>query len=125
MTSPTLAGVSLGTMLHIDDTKNGNIIPLPIPGSDADATEVFDMLGVTRTIQISGMITGTRANIITARNLLLALINGDQSATVSLVIDEIDGTGIDVKVASIRTAWDFSAAVSNKMDYTIMVIQGV
>ena len=124
MATPTLDGISLAKLQGIGNELNGNIIPLPMPGADATATETFDMLGVTRTIALSGVFVGTTANIIIAINLLEALINGDQSSSVYLILDELGGSpGILVKVASMSTNWTV-AGVSLRCEYRIMCIQG-
>ena len=122
MATPTLDGISLAKLQGIGNELNGNIIPLPMPGDDSSGTETFDMLGVTRTISLSGVFVGTTAEIITAVNALEALINGDQSASVPLVVDEL-GETYQVKVASMSTNWT-SAGVSRRCEYRIMLIQG-
>jgi|TARA_R100001530_G_scaffold111656_1_gene78804 hypothetical protein len=122
MAAPTLNGIGLGKLQGISNELNGNIIPLPMPGDDSSGTETFDMLGVTRTISLSGVFVGTTAQIITAVNNLEALINGDQSASVPLVVDEF-GETYQVKVASMSTNWEVSG-VSLRCQYRIMLIQG-
>jgi|TARA_Y100000034_G_scaffold133360_1_gene198619 hypothetical protein len=122
MAAPTLDGIGLGKLQGISNELNGNIIPLPMPGDDSSGTETFDMLGVTRTISLSGVFVGTTAQIITAVNNLEALINGDQSASVDLVVDEF-GETYQVKVASMSTNWEVSG-VSLRCQYRIMLIQG-
>tara|TARA_Y100000310_G_scaffold302675_1_gene340313 strand:- start:2841 stop:3212 length:372 start_codon:yes stop_codon:yes gene_type:complete len=122
MAAPTLDGIGLGKLQGISNELNGNIIPLPMPGDDSSGTETFDMLGVTRTISLSGVFVGTTAQIITAVNNLEALINGDQSASVPLVVDEF-GETYQVKVASMSTNWEVSG-VSLRCQYRIMLIQG-
>lgn len=125
MTQPTLGTKTLDKLKGYRDTKNGNLIPLPIPGSDADQTELFDMLGVTRLIVLTGQLTGVTSTIRTNRDALFALLNGDQSATVTLVCDQCDGgVGISVKIALIDTYWDLTHP-DNVMDYTITLYQGV
>ena len=122
MAAPTLNSIGLGKLQGISNELNGNIIPLPMPGDDSSGTETFDMLGVTRTISLSGVFVGTTAQIITAVNNLEALINGDQSASVPLVVDEF-GETYQVKVASMSTNWEVSG-VSLRCQYRIMLIQG-
>jgi hypothetical protein len=122
MAAPTLDGIGLGKLQGISNELNGNIIPLPMPGDDSSGTETFDMLGVTRTISLSGVFVGTTAQIITAVNNLEALINGDQSASVPLVVDEF-GETYQVKVASMSTNWEVGG-VSLRCQYRIMLIQG-
>ena len=122
MATPTLDGISLAKLQGISNELNGNIIPLPMPGEDETATETFDMLGVTRTISVSGVFVGATADIITAVNALEALIDGDQSSSVPLIVDELGAT-YQVKVASMSTNWTV-AGVSLRCEYRIMLIQG-
>lgn len=119
MAIPTLGGINLTGSEMIDVTKSANIIPLPLPGLDSDDTEVADLLGVIKTISITGVFA---ESTIAATKILVdnleALINGDQ-----LVVDFIsDQTGtVSVMIADIRTTWDLPGF---KCRYDIKLIQG-
>ena len=127
MASPTLGGNSLGNVGSMSWTKDGNITPLPFPGGDAADTEVFDMLGVTRIITVNGDFTGTNtAAVKTQVDIIQALIDGDQSTTLSFASDELgDGVGgagsVTVMIASFDITWNvpgFSAT------YVLKLIEG-
>ena len=122
MADPTLDGIGLGKLQGIGNELNGNIIPLPMPGDDSSGTETFDMMGVTRTISLSGVFVGTTTEVKTAVEAIEAIVNGDQSASVPLVVDEF-GETYQVKVASMSTNWSVDG-VSRRCQYRIMLIQG-
>jgi hypothetical protein len=119
MAVPTVGGVTLDNVSSIAYTKDGNIIPLPLPGSDSDGTETWDMLGVTKILTLTGFYIGATATVKASIDSIANLVNGDQSSSVSLITDEI-GT-ISVKIASLDVVWD---TLNNKAQYTIKMIEG-
>ncbi len=127
MAVPTLGGNSLGVVNSIAWTKDGNITPLPFPGGDSSSTEVFDMLGVTRIVTVSGQFTGTdTAAVKTQVDVIQALIDGDQSSTLAFASDEIgDGAGgagsITVMVSSFDVVWNVPGY---NVSYTLKLIEG-
>jgi hypothetical protein len=120
MATPTLNAIELDNVTQISFTKDANIVPLSFPGGDSSATETFDLLGVTKVITISGTYVNTTANVKTDVDALAALVDGDQSVSVSLVTDEL-GT-LSVKIASLDIVWD---TLNNKAGYTLKLIEGV
>lgn len=121
---PKLNDISLGKLKSIDNTKNANIIVLPMPTADSDETETFDMLGVTRSITLNGSFVGNRGDIVVTIASFEALCAGTQEESVPLDVDELGGDPVNVMIESIRTNWDLAAHPSNKCDYTIKLIQG-
>lgn len=119
MATPTLDGNELDNVEMISYTKDANIVPLPFPGADSSSTETWDLLGVTKNITIVGTYTGAVATVKADIDILAALIDGDQSSSVSLVTDEL-GT-ISVKIASLDVIWD---TLNNKAKYTLKLIEG-
>lgn len=122
MAIPTLNAISLEKLQTITNAKNSNILPLPMPTGDSDETEVFDMLGVTRDVTLTGIFVGITADIKAKIDAFEAICAGDQENSINFISDET-GT-IQVKIASVQTVWDV-AGVSNKCTYTIRLIEGV
>ena len=122
MASPTINSLSLGKVINIQNVKNANILPLPMPTLDSDATETFDMLGVTRIITITGLFVGTTATIKTNVEAIEGLCDGLQNSSYPLIVDEL-GT-YQVKVMSFRSMWDVTG-ISNRCEYVLTCIQGV
>jgi len=120
MTAPTLGGNSLGNVSNISVTKSANLVPLSYAGQDSDQTSLFDMFGVTRTITITGSITGSSYSAVkTIVDAIEALISGSQTTTTSLVTDEI-GT-VSVMVNTFDYTWNIP---SNNASYTITLLEG-
>ncbi len=120
MVTPTLGLVSLTGCNRISTEKTANIIPLPIPGKDADETEVFDLLGVVKLLSVDGRfssstISATKSLI----DALEALITGDQS-TVSFTSDQT-GT-ISVMVNNVAVTWEVPGFIAV---YSIKLVQGL
>jgi len=121
VTTPTLGGISLTKVTSIDPSKKANLLALPMPTGDSDETEIFDMLGVTKSINLSGDITeSTIAAVKTIIDSLEALCDGDQENTVSFVSDQT-GT-ISVKVVSVSTSWTIPGFTAS---FDIQLMQGV
>ena len=113
-----LGGVTLTDVESIREDKNANILPLTMPGSDSEETEVFDMLGVTRMIDIQGMFAGTGAEIQTSIDAIEALITGLQ---IPITYTDQNGTSITVMIMAISTSWNLPGSSCN---YGIKLIQG-
>lgn len=121
MVAPTLNGLTLGKVQSIDVDKTGNLLALPLPTGDSDETEVFDMLGVTKNLTVSGTITGASiADVKSDLDALEGLIDGDQASSVTFSSDQTGS--ITVKVNRITISWAVPAFSAN---YTIQLIQGV
>jgi hypothetical protein len=120
MAVPTINAVELDGVSAISFTKDANIIPLPLPGSDSDATETFDMLGVTKVITLNGVYAGETAAVKSDIDILIALIDGDQDASIDFISDQT-GT-LSVKIASVDVSWEIPG---NKANYTLKMIEGV
>jgi len=61
--------------------KSANIIPYPLPGTDSSSAIAFDLLGVTREINIRGKFASTDGTLTTFITDLLSLIAGTQGNT--------------------------------------------
>ena len=119
MANPTLNGIELTGVDTIRVSKSANIIPLPIPTQDSDATEVFDLLGVVKTISITGLFSGGSAAA--TKSLLDSieeLIDGNQG----VITFESDQQGtISCMVASVDSTWQVPGFTAT---YDIKLIQG-
>ena len=121
MTTPSLGGIDLSQLNSIDINKRSNLLPLPMPTGDSDETEVFDMLGVVKTITLNGQIVESSVSAVKAIvDSLEALAAGDQENTISFISDQT-GT-ISVKVMSIQIGWKIPGFTA---DYSIQIVQGV
>jgi len=130
--SSTLAGEDLQKITHWGQNKSGNILQIPLPGTDSDETEAVDLLGVTEIINISGQWTGTFDAIQLKIKTILSKISGLQSASVALsspyCVDSVSyGTsGIaysrQVFVDKLDTDWDIPGL--NRCDYQIRILIG-
>jgi hypothetical protein len=121
MTAPTLASQSLGNVETISYDKDPNIILLSFPGSDSSAAEVYDLMGVTKTITINGVFTGSNVAAVKALvDAIDTLCDGNQTSTVSLVSDEI-GT-LSVMVGPFTVTWDVAVCAAR---YQLKLYQGV
>lgn len=118
MVSVTLGGVVLEGVENVADNNAGNIIPLPMPLGGSTATEVFDMLGVLRTISVSGVLAGSISSIQTTITKIDGLVTGNQS-TISFV----DHTGLsrNVMIADVSFSWDVPGT---KCNYNIKMFEG-
>jgi len=122
MTATTLNAKSLGTVQNISKSKITNIMVLPMPTEDSDATEFFDMLGVVESITVTGFFS---SDTISATKDLMddidELADGTQDDTISFVSDQT-GT-VAVKVQSVRSSWD--STTRTKCNYTVTLVKGV
>jgi len=119
MTTPTLGSVTLTGCENIRVDKNANIIPIPIPTTDSDQTEIFDLLGVIKSLSVTGTfaestVAATKALV----DALEALVDGNQT-TINFNSDQT-GT-VSVMVGSVNTNWDVPGF---KCSYEIKLIQG-
>ena len=120
MADPTLGSVTLYGCETIRVEENGNIIPLTMPTEGSDETEVFDLLGVIRMVNVNGTFTdsqgGTSAD--TKANNLMNLVTGLQN---TINFTDHNGNVISVMVASVNIIWDLPGF---KCTYSIKLIRG-
>ena len=116
LATPTLGSVTLYGCDAISYDESSNIIPLPMPTGDSSETEVFDMLGVVRTVSANGTFSDDGNGTAKAKaNALLALNTGDQSL---ITFTDHNGDTITVMVSSVSIVWDipgFQCSWSVKM----------
>jgi hypothetical protein len=121
MASPTLDSKSLGNLHSITIEKNAQIQQIPMPLSNSDQTINFDMMGVLRTITLSGVWTGTTtAAVKSLVDAIEGIMDGDQA----VIVFTSDSTGdINVMIESIVATWNFEG-VAVVCTYTIRLLEG-
>ena len=95
----TLDGESLGIILNENVKKLGDILPMPLFGTDADENEAFDRGGATRIITVEAVKVDTTANLKTFIELIESKVSGDQGTTI--VYDSDFRSTFDIKVIDI------------------------
>jgi len=101
---PEIGSVTLYGCNSISYDESANIIPLPMPTGDSSETEVFDMLGVVRTVSANGSFADDGNGTAQAKaNALLALTTGDQAL---IVFTDQFGDSLTVMVSSVSIVWD-------------------
>ena len=115
MADPTLNGLNLGKLQTIGNEKNANIVPLPIPTEDSNETEVFDMLGVVRTIALGGVFVGTLAvadSGTTTGTTADKLVDSGQNFTSTVSVGDIVKNTTDTTYASVTAVSDTQLSLS-------------
>ena len=75
----TLDGTDMGRIQSESQNKDSSLFNQPLPGSDSDTSILLDLFGVTRTIRIDGIKSGSAAVLNTFITDIEALIAGGQS----------------------------------------------
>lgn len=75
----SIGGQSLGDVKIESSTKSSNLFNFPMPLSDSDKTILMDLFGVSRTITVEGVKTGTVSELRTFVNDIENLQDGKQS----------------------------------------------
>jgi len=120
MAIPTLNGNELDNVETIIFVKDANIIPLPFPGGDSDATETFDLLGATKIITVSGAYVGEPATVKSDIDIIDALIDGNQESSYVFVSDQLGS--LNVKISSFDVTWTIPG---NRADYSLKLVEGI
>jgi hypothetical protein len=122
MTATTLGGRDMGKVQSFGWELNANVIPMNYPGRGSNLTETFDLLGLTRLLNVDTLFTGTTATILTALNLLEAFIDGDQvSHSFSTPFLSVP---INVKIMSMSTTWEVDG-IGNRCTVRFQLIEGL
>ena len=117
----TLTGMtSLGTVNKEDSTKDAGLFQQPLPASNSNQAIMLDIFGASRTITISGVFTGTTAQISAFIVELDALVSGTQSVKVY----HSDKSGADYNVLVSSVTWTAEEGAVSKVDYTINLTEG-
>ena len=116
----TLNGIDLGTVKRESSTKASTLISEPMPYSDSDETLLMDLMGVTRTITVEGVKTGTLSELRTFINNIENLQNGSQSGMTFVS----SWTGSSKTVLIQEFSHTKMEADENKIEYTLVLMEG-
>ena len=116
----SIGSKSLGTVNSESSTKSSNLFNQPIPFSDSDATLIMDLMGTSRTITITGVKTGTVAELRTFVTDIEGLQNGEQSSLTFVS----SWTNVNKNVLIQEFTHDKSEADENRVSYTLTLLEG-
>lgn len=117
----TLDGTDLGNIQTETQNKDSSLFNQPLPGSDSSTSILLDLFGVTRTISIDGIKSGTAAVLNTFITAIEALIAGGQSG-VTFVSSLSTFANKTVFVKSFN--WDYVKGDPNKISYRLELTEG-
>ena len=117
----TLDGTDLGNIQTETQNKDSSLFNQPLPGSDSSTSILLDLFGVTRTISIDGIKSGTAAALNTFITVIEALIAGGQSG-VTFVSSLSTFANKTVFVKSFN--WDYVKGDPNKISYRLELTEG-
>ena len=120
MCAATIGGKSLGDVSSESSTKSSNLFNQPIPFSDSDASLIMDLMGTSRTITVTGVKTGTVAQLRTFITDIEGLQNGAQ-ASLTFVSS---WTNVNKNVLIQEFTHDKSESDENKVHYTLVLLEG-
>jgi len=92
-----------------------------LPASDSDAAILLDLLGVTRTISVDGIFSGTAAQLNTFIVAMEALNNGAQTGVT--FVSSLS-TYASKKVFVDSFGWNYEKASPRKISYTLQLTEG-
>jgi len=116
----SIGSKSLGTVNSESSTKSSNLFNQPIPFSDSDATLIMDLMGTSRTITVTGVKTGTVAELRTFVTDIEGLQNGEQSSLTFVS----SWTNVNKNVLIQEFTHDKSEADENRVSYTLVLLEG-
>ena len=118
----TLNNIDLGNIQNETQIKDTALFVNPIPVSDSDAVFLLDIFGVSRTISIEGIITGTTTVLDDFIDNMEGIANGNQiGITFVSSLSTFDNKTVFIK--SFR--WSYVKAEVNKISYTLELIEGL
>lgn len=117
----TLDGNDLGRIQTESQNKDSSLFNQPLPGSDSSTSILLDLFGVTRTISIDGIKSGTATVLNTFITTIEALIGGGQSG-VTFVSSLSTFANKTVFVSSFD--WNYVKGDPNKISYSLQLTEG-
>jgi len=100
--------------------KDANLVILPLPMSDASKTDVFDYMGVTKTIDVEGIYVGNNIGSIAGWiGSMSSLVDGQQTGP-STYVSTIIGSNV-IKIWYFN--YDWIQGDPNKVSYSLRMIE--
>lgn len=118
----TLSGIDLGDIQSEEHTKDSGIFNQPLPRQDSDTQILLDLFGVTRQINLSGILVGTESEQKTFIGQIEGICDGIQngSAFVSSLITSPSSYNVLIQTFT----WSKNAADLNKLNYNLTLMEG-
>lgn len=116
----SIGGVDLGDVTSEGSVKSSNLFNQPLPFTDSDKAVLMDLLGMSRTITVSGKKTGAVAALRTFITDIEGLQNGEQSSLVFVS----SWTNVNKNVLIQDFQWDKVEADESKVTYTLTLAEG-
>jgi len=118
--SPGMDAVGLGIVQDEEPIKDAQLFHFPLPRKDSSDAILQDLFGVTKTLRLSGTFSGTKAQIKTFADALLALVNGAQVSQ-TYTSDTVTNT---IKVFIQRVSYKYAEGAVQMVKYEINMIEG-
>jgi len=118
--TPTIGNKSLGDVSSESSTKSSNLFNQPIPFSDSDQSLIMDLMGTGRTITVTGVKTGTIAQLRTFVIDIEGLQNGSQSSLTFVS----SWTNVNKSVLIQDFTHDKASGDENKVNYVLTLLEG-
>ena len=116
----SIGSVDLGEVRSEEQVKSSNLFNTPLPFSDSDVSLIMDLLGTSRTITVSGVKTGTVADLRTFIVNIEAIQNGTQSG--STFVSSWTNVNKTCLIQDFRHSK--VGADESKVDYTLTLLEG-
>ena len=101
--------------------KDTSLFNQPLPTLDSDKSILLDIFGVSRTITIEGIFTGTVGALNTFINTIQTIANGTQTGVT--FVSSLT-TFADKKVFIKSFNWSFLKGSPNKINYSLELVEG-
>jgi len=118
MGNATLNSINLGIVKNESSTKDSNLFNMPMPYSDSSDAFLIDIMGTSRTINITGEVVGTKQELINFIINIEAIQNGQQSG--STYTGELITKDVQIQTFN----WDYQEGDVSRLHYTLNLIEG-
>lgn len=111
----------MGNIQTEDQIKDTSLFNQILPTFDSDKSVLLDIFGVSRTITITGIFTGTTTALNTFITAIETIANGSQTG---VTFASSLTTFANKKVFVKNFRWSFIKGTPNKIDYSLELIEG-